>query len=368
MSFNVLITAASRRVALVHGFHRALLSSGRSGRVIAADVNALSPAVHMSDRAYEVPLSSDASYLDAIERICEAERIRLIVPTIDDELPIFGRARERFGAQGIVVAVSPTVTAEICNDKYATCMHLQRHGVAAANSFLPATLPPDPPLPLFVKPRCGRGSIAAFPVQTRRELEFFVEYVPDPVVQTFLAGPEFTIDMLCDFRGRPLSVVPRERVVIRAGVMDRGRTVRDDSLIELGLACARALEFHGAVNVQCRMVDGRPVVFEINPRFSGGIALTVASGADFPRMLLDLARGTRVRPAIGRFVPDLWMTNFESSLYLTSDRMRALAPLPLPATGRPFGATAPEGLPSFAAAQITDFGGGGRRVRMEGVL
>lgn len=328
MSFNVLITAASRRVALVHGFHRALRSAGLSGRVIAADVNPLSPAVHLSDRSYEVPLSSDPSYLEAIERLCQAEQVRLIVPTIDDELPVFAKARERFAAQGIRVAVSPAVTADICNDKYATCVHLQQHSIVAAESFLPSTLPAEPPMPLFVKPRFGRGSIGAFPVKTRRELEFFLEYVPDPVVQTFLSGPEFTIDMLCDFEGRPLSIVPRERVVIRAGVTDRGRTVQDPSLVALALACARALEFHGAVNVQCRVVNGRPVVFEINPRFSGGIPLTIAAGADFPLMLLEAARGRRVRPVIGRYVPDLWLTNFESSLFLTSDHLRVLAPIP----------------------------------------
>ena len=54
------------------------------------------------------------------------------------------------------------------------------------------------------------------------------------------------------------------------------------------------------MNIQCRMVDGPPKVFEINPRFSGGIPLTIAAGADFPAMLVDLALGRRVAPAIGQ--------------------------------------------------------------------
>jgi carbamoyl-phosphate synthase large subunit len=122
--------------------------------------------------------------------------------------------------------------------------------------------------------------------------------------------------MLCDFAGQPLSIVPRERVVIRAGVSDRGRTVKDSSLMALAEACATALPFAGAVNIQCRVVDGRPVVFEINPRFSGGIPLTIEAGADFPAMLLRLASGQRVAPAIGRFRDNLWMTSYETSLFL----------------------------------------------------
>ena len=59
MSPDVLITAGSRRVALVNAFRAALADHG-GGRVIVTDVNPLSPAVHLADRAYRVPLSSDA--------------------------------------------------------------------------------------------------------------------------------------------------------------------------------------------------------------------------------------------------------------------------------------------------------------------
>ena len=59
--------------------------------------------------------------------------------------------------------------------------------------------------------------------------------------------------------------------------------------------------FIGAINIQCRIVDGRPVIFEINPRFSGGIPLTIEAGADFPRMLVDLVAGRDVEPSIGEF-------------------------------------------------------------------
>ena len=64
------------------------------------------------------------------------------------------------------------------------------------------------------------------------------------------------------------------------------------------------------------MVDGSPKVFEINPRFSGGIPLTIAAGADFPAKLVDLALGRPVAPAIGQFRGDLWMSSFEASLFL----------------------------------------------------
>jgi carbamoyl-phosphate synthase large subunit len=317
MALNVLVTAGSRRVALVRAFQSALRALRLPGRVIVTDVNPLSPAVHVADRAYRVPLSTDPGYLRALLSICEAEHVRLIVPTIDDELPLFGAARAAFAEKGVMAACSSEATATLCNDKYETCRRLRAHGIAAAASWLPGGLPMEVRLPLFVKPRVGRGGVGAFPVRSRRELEFFLDYVPDPVVQEFLPGTEYTIDVLCDFRGTPLAVVPRERAVIRAGVIDRGRTVKLPALMALGEEVCRAVPFAGPVNIQCRMEPGRPpVVFEINPRFSGGIPLTIAAGADVPRMLVKMAAGATLEPAIGAFRENLWMTSYEASVFL----------------------------------------------------
>jgi carbamoyl-phosphate synthase large subunit len=327
-----MVTAGSRRVPLVQAFQRAVRATG-GGAVIVTDVNPLSPAVYVADRSYQVPLATDPSYLDAILAICRAEGIGLIVPTIDDELTQFANATSALLAEGIRVAVSPAAVTAACDDKYETWKLLDSLGLPAARTFRPSEVPADAALPLFIKPRIGRGGVGAFAIRSDRELAFFLDYVPDPVLQPFLDGPEFTIDVLSNFEGVPLSVVPRERVVIRAGVIDRGRTVNDARLIDLAKAACAAIRFAGPVNIQCRMrnkerrqgvpVDSaEPVIFEINPRFSGGIPLTIQAGADFPRLLIMLAAGQRVDPIIGQFRPELWMTSFESSFFLDASRVR----------------------------------------------
>lgn len=321
-SLNVLMTAGSRRVPLVQAFRHGLHALGMPGRVIVTDINPLSPAVHVADRAYRVPFSTDPHYVSELLSICEAERVRLIVPTIDDELPLLAAAREQFRDVGTLMACSPASTATLCNDKFETCEQLLDAGVPAAKTYLPSSIPANAALPLFIKPRVGRGAVGAFPVRTQEELSFFLGYVSNPIVQEYLEGPEYTIDVLCDFNGRPLSIVPRERVVIRAGVIDRGRTVNDPRLIDLARATCEALPFAGPVNIQCRMHRGRPVIFEINPRFSGGIPLTIQAGADFPQMLLKLALGRPVVPSVGQFRDGLWMTSFESSFFLDTPHVR----------------------------------------------
>jgi carbamoyl-phosphate synthase large subunit len=316
MPMNVLITAASRRVPLVQAFQSAIDTLGLPGRVIATDVNAYSPAVHVADRAYGVPMATDPGYIDALLEICHAERVTLVVPTIDDELTVFGEARERFRQLGAFAACSSAATAAACNDKYETCTRLTALGVPAATTWLPQQLPATSQFPLFIKPRVGRGAVDAHVLRDGRDLAYHLGRIDAPIIQEYLAGPEFTIDVLCDSRGRPISIVPRERVVVRSGVIDRGRTVKSRPLMDLAEQVCDAFHFTGALNIQCRMRGSQAAVFEINPRFSGGIDLTIAAGADFPGLLVQMALGRRLMPRIGEFRDDLWICKYETAIFV----------------------------------------------------
>ncbi len=312
---NVLITAASRRVPLVRAFRTAVEKFGK-GRVVTTDINPLSPALYFGHKHHIVPLTTDRYYIPIIESICDAEDVNLIIPTIDDELPIFGRALQRFDQLGIPVAVSSEKTSNTCNDKYEMYRFCQANGIETPKTRLAGEVDfAELKYPVYVKPRFGRGSVNVFAVNNEVQLRLFLNYVPDAIVQDNLAGTEFTIDVLADFNGRIISIVPRERLVIRAGVSDRGVTRRNEQIMAFALNVAERLQIVGPANIQCKS-DGQNVsLIEVNPRFSGGIPLTIASGADFAAWLVQLAAGVDVRSQMGKFQDGLTMMSFEESIF-----------------------------------------------------
>ena len=318
---NILVTAASRRVALIRAFGRALRRLELKGNVITTDLNHLSPGLYFGDRHYIAPLTTDPGYIPLIKSICVSENIGLIVPTIDDELPIFGRHRQTFEEMGIRVAVSGESTGCVCNDKHASYHFFKERGIPFVRTWLPEELDREKlEYPVFLKPRSGRGSVGAFKINNRRELDFFLEYVPDAVVQEFLTGTEYTIDVLADFAGHVISVVPRERMVVRAGVSDRGQTFRHSGLINLAIETVEALELRGAANIQVKLQGDTAMIFEVNPRFSGGIPLTIAAGADFPGWLIEMCIGRGPDPCIGDFTDGLIMACYEETLFLPKEK------------------------------------------------
>jgi carbamoyl-phosphate synthase large subunit len=319
---NVLITAASRRVPLVRAFRNAVENSGR-GRVITTDVNPLSPALYFGHKHHIVPLTTDRYYIPIIESICDTEDVQLVIPTIDDELPFFGRVIDRFARLGIAVAVSSEQTSITCNDKYETFLFCERNGIRTPATRLAKDVNvSDLRYPVYVKPRFGRGSVNVFVVNNEPQLRLFLDYVPDAIVQDHLGGKEFTVDVLSDFNSRVLSIVPRERLVIRAGVSDKGITRKHAEVIAFAKEIAEKLQIIGPANIQCKW-DGRDVsLIEVNPRFSGGIPLTIASGADFATWLVQLAAGIELKLQIGKFQDALAMMSFEESIFATETELK----------------------------------------------
>ena len=163
---NTLFTSVGRRVELLRAFRRAYQALALSGRIVAVDMDPLAPALQLADATYIVPRVSSPGYIAALASICRSERITLVFPLIDPDIPALAENRatlERTGAQ--VMVVSPGVAA-LTADKWLTNQLFLEIGVTAPRSWLPADLAPvELRYPVFVKPRFGSAGKGAFKVR-----------------------------------------------------------------------------------------------------------------------------------------------------------------------------------------------------------
>jgi carbamoyl-phosphate synthase large subunit len=155
----------------------------------------------------------------------------------------------------------------------------------------PAIDPASWTYPLIIKPRTGSGSRGIVSVGSAAGLAA-LDRSPALLVQEFLPGEEYSIDVLADASGHVIASVPRLRARVDSGVSVGGRSVHDPELIAFGRIVAEATGITYVANVQCkRDADGRPALLEVNPRMPGTLGLTIASGVDMPRLALAALRG-----------------------------------------------------------------------------
>jgi carbamoyl-phosphate synthase large subunit len=304
-----MVIAAGRRTSLVRAF--AEEAHRRGGRLYAADVDPLAPSLYIADEAVRSLASDDPDYADHLLAMVEQFRIRLLVPTIDPDLPILARHRASLEGIGCATAVSAESFVSITADKRRTVATFRDLGIDVPATWLPDGRPADLPAQLFVKPSQGSASKGAQVVR-RADLGRILPMIDDPILQEVLDGPEITIDALLDFSGRPIHFVPRRRIRTLAGESIQGVTLDhqaefEDWIMTILDLCSE-LGAAGPLTLQAFLTSRGPVLSEINARFGGGYPLGLAAGGAYPTWLMDLVAGVAVPSRLGEYEPGLFMT------------------------------------------------------------
>lgn len=292
---NLLVTSAGRRNQLLNCFREDAKRLKVDLRVLAADANpAWSPACQEADAAFQLPACTRLEFVPALLDLCQKQKVRILVPTIDPELAVLSRHRSDFAAIGTRVIVSAPEVVALAGDKLATAARLMECGIPTPRTVSLADYLDSPAqwkMPVIAKPRAGSAGKGIILPKHPGELAGL-----DPsgyIVQDFWKGREFTVNVFFDKNGRLRSAVPHQRIEVRAGEVSKGITRRVPQLADAADKLTVALP--GAIGPLCFQAilkdTGEFSVFEINARFGGGFPLAHHAGARFTQWLLEEERG-----------------------------------------------------------------------------
>lgn len=295
---NILFTGVGRRIELLQAFRNAALTLNKELKIFGADMTGTAPALAFCDYTRTVVAMKDPAYIDNLLSICVDDHIDLLIPTIDTDLLILSENKEEFEAIGTKVMISTPEMIRICRDKNHTSQFF-------ADCGLHAPMPINDWMryksgyPAFIKPKDGSSSINAFKVENEEELEVYAKQIKDYIVQPFVSGHEYTVDIFCDWEGKPISIVPRERLQVRAGEVLKTRIDLDPVIIEESRRLCAAFKPCGPMTVQLiRDDEGIDWFIEINPRFGGGAPLSMKAGARSAEAILMLMDGKEVQEQV----------------------------------------------------------------------
>jgi carbamoyl-phosphate synthase large subunit len=289
-SYDVLISSAGRRVSLMQCWRRSLRALGLRGRLLTGDMSRMASAGHLADEAFIVPRCTSDEFIPFMLELCRKEGIRVIVPTIDTELPVYAEHRLAFTKLGVTIPVSSPEAIKIGYDKVSTHRWLmQKAFPTVEQASSQSALSQGFNFPAIAKPVRGSSSIGVMRVENSEELRQ-VSQGTDYVVQAIAPGHEYTVSTLVNREGQCVCAVPRRRLEVRHGEVSKGMTVRHEALENLASDISEALPgAYGPMNVQIFMDDtsGEMNVIEINARFGGGYPLAFEAGAYYPKWIVE---------------------------------------------------------------------------------
>lgn len=268
-----------------------------------------------------LPLASDSTYLETLLDVCRRWEIGVLFHGCEAELRVFDEHRNEIEAAGIFLPINTTSLIRLCMDKLALNKRLDELG------FVPpryaeiadlATLNAIDWFPVIVKPSIGGGGSAnVYIAQTGKELMALAEYLDLDnnnqkfMVQEYVGHPEeeFTVGVLHDLDGcfidsiavnrdlngglnvrvavpnRTAKIELGKRLVVSSGI-SQGCIGKFRLLTDQCREIAEALSSCGPLNIQCRFVNGKVRIFEINPRYSGTTSLRAMVNFNEPDLMI----------------------------------------------------------------------------------
>ena len=291
---------------------RALRAAGHP--VVGADADRLAVGLRLAHDSVVLPSADDPGFVDAVCEAAETHGAHALVSTVAEELIALAEGEAELQASGLATWLPDPTAVHACIDKWRFAQVLEAAGLNGPATALGTA--DGVPGPWIVKPRRGRGSRGVHAVERKDELAWVLPRVDEPIVQTRLDGREFTIDCLVDRDGELAAAVPRWRIETKAGVSTKGRTFADELLCKEAAVVLAAVGLTGPANVQGFVaVDGSATFVEVNPRFSGGLPLALASGADLVGEYLRGVMGETLRRDRLAFRPGLTMVRHYEEIF-----------------------------------------------------
>jgi len=314
---KILITSIGRRIQLIKHLKS-------NFELIGVDCNDDIAGKFFVDKFYKIPKFDDKSYINRLIEICTLENISMIIPLYEKEFYILCEERDRFTEIGVHILLSSKEIIEICNYKENTQSFFEDNNIKSPKTYVLEDLNKALEFPLIIKPSEGMGSQNVFKVKNRKELMFFNEYIENPIIQKFIEGEEYTMDVLCDFKGNPVYIIPRKRIEVRSGEVSKSKVVLDFEIIEQTKIVIEKLNTYkdknglgvqGPLTIQCfKQRDGEIIFLEINPRFGGGVPLSFEAGANYSDCLNKMLSEENIT-YIHTDIKELTMIRFDDAIF-----------------------------------------------------
>jgi carbamoyl-phosphate synthase large subunit len=286
---NILITSAGRRVSLIKFFKIELKKIFVDAKIFTTDFKPeLSSACNVSDGFFSICRVTDTNYIQSLLEICIENKIKILIPTIDTELLVLSKNIQLFKNNNIEVVISDFETIKIFRNKRLTHEFFEKFNLKCAKEFDKTNYE----FPIYIKPIDGSRSVDNYTIFKDEQLTdyhleneklMFLEYL-DHSKHT-----EFTIDMYYDKNSKLKCLVPRQRLEIRDGEVNKAITKLENFNDEIWKKLEFVAGFRGCITLQIFVNNNTNAIYgiEINPRFGGGFPLSYLAGANFVKWIIQ---------------------------------------------------------------------------------
>lgn len=286
---------------LGQGIIKTIKSSAKKYEIYGADYIKDSVGLYWVKKGYLLPdilksKQNEVKWLSKIKEIIKKNKINFVIPGLDFELPLFSKYKQTIEKENkCTVVISDFKTIKIFRDKWLTSEYLKNNNFLYPYSVLPRQLKnflKKNKFPIIIKPRNGSTSKNVFLVKNKKELKEALKKCSNPLIQEYLYknNNEYTCGVIFNSKENTcLSSIVLNRQ-LKNGNTIKATLKKDKKYKEIDkfiISVTKKIKPFGPLNFQLCLTKKGPIIFEINPRFSGTTPLRNLFGVNEIQIFLN---------------------------------------------------------------------------------
>ena len=258
-----LVTGANGDIA--EGISRILRKSFTNSQIHGTDCLGKWPGNFYFTKVYKSPHANSKGYIEFLKK--NYKKYDLIIPTTEQE--IIAISKSNIFKEKILIN-SKKIT-DVFLDKLRSCNFLNKKKIQQFNCDIIKKFKPNK-FPIYAKPRVGAGGQNHFLINNKKLFELYKKNLNDDwVVQDYLFSKEEFTCVICKL-GKYKSQIIMKRI-LKNGITHYFETSNNKKIEKILKKLNDELDYEGSINIQLKMHNNFPKIFEINPRISSTVLM-----------------------------------------------------------------------------------------------
>ena len=216
---------------------------------------------------------NDPNYISFLYELINKYKIDILIPISEPELRFFSQ-QDNLNIFGEKIITANLESLKIGFDKFKTSEFLKENNLLYPETFKirDCNLKEIKKYPVVLKHSKGSGSKNIFIAQNEETLVLYSSMLDENyIIQEYISGDmgEFTCGLYRSKNNEIKTIIFKRKLI--GGFSGYGNVVYNKDIDILLHTIAEAINLQGSINVQLRLTNKGPVVFEINPRFSSTV-------------------------------------------------------------------------------------------------
>ncbi|TRZ50997.1 ATP-grasp domain-containing protein [bacterium] len=239
-------------------------------KTVGCDIHQNHPGKFLVDEFHLIPGCTLDNYLPELQKLVEDRSIDIIIPTSEPELRFFLKKQIIKNIFNRPMIMANKKALEIGFDKLKTAQFLKDSGLPFPETVIIGDIK-NVGFPVVLKSRDGSGSKQVVILNDKFDFQYYKRKHPEFIIQEYLGNEkvEYTCGLFRSKIGNCRNVIFNR--TLSGGYSNFGIVVQGKIISQLLNKIGDNLELEGSINVQLRLTQKGPVVFEINPRFSSTV-------------------------------------------------------------------------------------------------